>query len=83
MEESLDNLFNINESLICKKDQLRKKLLEKYNYYKISEELKMRESDFFRNISQLINDKEFEKLRRKYEKLRYLISSIDELKKEY
>ena len=43
----------------------------------------MEESRFFKNVSVLINDKEFEKLRRKYEKLRYLTCSIDELKKEY
>ena len=83
MEESLDNLFNINKSLICKKDELRKKLFEKYNYFKSSEDLRMEESRFFKNVSVLINDKEFEKLRRKYEKLRYLTCSIDELKKEY
>ena len=83
MEEILDNLFNINKSLICKKDELRKKLFEKYNYFKCSEKLKREESDFFYNVSIVMEDKEFEKLRRKYEKLRYLISSIDELKKEY
>ena len=83
MEESLDNLFNINKSLICKKDELRKKLFEKYNYNKCSKELEMEESNFFRIVSRKFNDKEFEELIRKYEKLSYLISSIDELKKEY
>ena len=83
MEQSLDNLFNINKSLICKKDELRKKLFEKYNYFKISEKLIMHESQFFKNISYLIEDEEFENLRKKYEKLRYLTCSIDELKKEY
>ena len=83
MEQSLDNLFNINKSLICKKDELRKKLFEKYSYFKCSEDLKMEESTFFKNVSIIMKDKEFEKLRRKYEKLRYLTCSIDELKEEY
>ena len=83
MEESLDNLFNLNKSLICKKDELRKKRFEKYNYFKSSEYLRREESQFFKNVSVLNDDKEFEKLRKKYEKLRYLTCSIDELKKEY
>ena len=85
MEQSLTKLFNINKSLISEKDELRKKLFEKYNYFKFSEKLKRAESDFFHNVSRVMEDedKEFEKLRKKYEKLRYLISAIDELKKEY
>ena len=82
MEESLQNLFNINESLIGKKEELRKKLFQIYFNFKITEDIKMRESDFFKNISPLIN-REFQKTRKKYEKLRYLTCSIDELKKEY
>ena len=81
MKESLDNLFNINKSLICKKDELRKKLFEKFNYFKCSKDLEIEESNFFKRAS-IINDKEFEELRKKYQKLNYLIFSIDEFKKE-
>ena len=83
MEEILDNLFNINKSLISKKDELRKKLFEKYIYFKCSDCIRMQEeSDFFSRFSRIINDEEFEKLRRKYEKIIYIIYSIDELKEE-
>ena len=47
MEESLDNLFNINKSLICTKDDLKKKLFEKFNYCKFSESLLREELIFF------------------------------------
>ena len=77
MEESLDNLFNINKSLICKKDELRKKLFEKYNYCICSRDLEREESTFFERASSIINDKEFEKLRIKYRNLSYLLYSID------
>ena len=77
MEESLDNLFNINKSLICKKDELRKKLFEKYNYCICSRDLEREESNFFERASRIINDKEFDELFKKYEKLIYLIYSID------
>ena len=77
MEESLANLFNINKSLISKKDELRKKLFEKFNYCRCSEDLKIEESTFFKRASIIINDKEFDELLKKYEKLSYLIFSID------
>ena len=77
MEESLDNLFKINESLISKKDELRKKLFEKYNYCICSRDLEREESNFFERASRIINDKEFDELLKKYEKLSYLIFSID------
>ena len=83
MEKSLDSLFILNKSLICEREELRKKLFEKYHNLKISESTKMSESDFFKNVSYSIDDEEFEKTRKKHEKLRYLISSIDELQKEY
>ena len=83
MEESLDNLFTLNESLICKKEELRKKLFEKYIYFLSSGNLEMNESRFFNDASRIVKDKEFEKLRIKYEKLSHLTSSIDELKEEY
>ena len=83
MEESLDNLFNKNKSLICTKDDLRKKLFEKIKYCKFSESLLKEEFIFFDKVSSIINDKEFDELFKKYEKLSCLISSIDQLKKEY
>ena len=83
MEESLDNLFNINKSLICKKDELKKKLFEKYNNFKCYFKLEREEIIFFHNVSIVMKDEEFEKLRIKYDKLRDLIFTIDRLKKEY
>ena len=83
MKESLNNLFTIKESLFDEKEKLRKDIFEKYNYFKSSKDLRMEESVFFKNVSLLINDKEFEKIRRRYEKLCYLLSSINELQKEY
>ena len=77
MEESLANLFKINESLISKKDELRKKLFETFNYCICSRDLEIEESTFFKRASRIINDKEFDELLKKYEKLSYLIFSID------
>ena len=76
MEESLDNLININKSLICKKDEIRKKLFEKFNYCKCAEKLEKEESNFFRRASLIFNDEEFEKLRKEHERLCYLTCSI-------
>ena len=79
MEEILDN---INKLLICKKEEIRKKLFTKLKYCRCSEELKIQEYDFFQRSSIIINDKEFEELRKEYEKISYLICLIDELKKK-
>ena len=83
MEQCLDNLFSINKSLIRIENSLREKLFEEYFKIKSFEDLRLQESLFFKNVSLIIKDKEFEKLRKKYEKLRYLTCSIDELEKEY
>ena len=82
-EVSLDKLFKINKSLICKKDELRKNLFEKFNYCEFSEALLREEYNFFDKVSSIINDNEFDKLLKKYEKLSHIIYSIDELKKDY
>ena len=82
MEESLDNLFNINKSLISKKNELRKKIYETIVNCIFFPVLEIEESTFFKRASRIFNDKEFDELFKKYEKLSYLICSIDEFKKE-
>ena len=80
MEQSLTTLFRLNETLISEKYEIRKKLFEKcINSF---EDTSREDSCFFNRISSKMNDKEYENLKNKYEKLRYLISAIDELKKE-
>ena len=80
MEESLTKLFKLNETLISKKDEIRKKLFEKYiNSF---EDISMEDSSFFYNISRKMKDKEYENLRIKYEKLNNLIYYINQLEKE-
>ena len=78
MEEILVNIVSI-------KDEVRKKLFEKFEcciysktfeYSIYSERLKIEEINFFRNLSRLVNDEEFDKLIKKYEYLNFLISSI-------
>ena len=68
-------------SLVSKKDEFREKLFKTFEYCIYSERLEILEIIFFRNASKLINDKEFDKLLKKYEYLISLISSIINLKK--
>ena len=77
MEESLDEY---NKSLICEQEEIRKKLFEKYKYLIINENLLREEYSFFRRISLITKDEEFENLINNYKKLRDLSSSIDKLK---
>ena len=77
MEESLTKLFKLNETLISKKDEIRKKLFEKcINSF---EGISMEDSSFLYNISSKMKDKEYENLRIKYEKLKNLIHYINQL----
>ena len=80
MEESLTKLFKLNETLISKKDEIRKKLFEKC--INLSGNSYIEDSSFFCDISRRIKDKEFNNLRIKYEKLRHLIYDIKQLEKE-
>ena len=79
MEESLTKIFKLNETLISKKDEIRKKLFEKcINSF---EDISMEDSCYFNNISRKMKDKEYENLRIKYEKLKNLINYINQLEK--
>ena len=75
MEEEYINL------LVNKKDEFRKKLFETFNYCKFSSKLEFLEIIFFNNASKIIEDPEFNKLIRKYEDVIYLISSINNFRK--
>ena len=81
MEESLANIFKVNDSLVSIKDEVRKKLFETFEYCRYSERLEILEINFFRNASKLINDQEFDKLLKKYKYLISLISSINNFRK--
>ena len=59
--------------LVSKKDEIRKKLFETFDYCKISKQLKILEIIFFKNASKLIDDPEFDKLIKKYEDVIELI----------
>ena len=59
--------------LVSKKDEIRKKLFETFDYCKISKQLKFLEIIFFKNASKLIDDPEFDKLIKKYEDVNELI----------
>ena len=69
------------DSLVSKKDEFRKKLFKTFEYCIYSEKLERSEINFFKNASKLINDKEFDKLLKKYEYLISLISSIINFRK--
>ena len=83
MEEILDNIVSI-------KDEVRKKLFEKFEcsinsesfkFPIFSERLKLEEVSFLGGISMLANNEEFNKLIKKYEYLNFLISSINNFRK--
>ena len=59
--------------LVSKKDEIRKKLFETFDYCKISKQLKFLEIIFFKNASKLIDDPEFDKLIKKYEDVNELL----------
>ena len=59
--------------LVSKKDEIRKKTFETFDYCKISKQLKILEIIFFKNASKLIDDPEFDKLIKKYEDVIELI----------
>ena len=67
--------------LVNKKDEIRKKLFETFNYCKFSNQLEFLEIIFFKNASKLIEDQEFNKLIRKYEDAIDIISSINNFRK--
>ena len=67
--------------LVNKKDEIRKKLFETFNYCKFSNRLEFLEIIFFKNASKLIEDPEFNKLIRKYEDVIDIISSINNFRK--
>ena len=67
-------------SLVNKKDELRKKLFETIEYCRLKEKLEVLEIIFFNNASRIIEDEEFNKLIKKFEKVIDLISSINNLK---
>ena len=69
--------------LVNKKDEIRKKLFETFNYCKFSNQLEFLEIIFFNNASKLIQDPEFNKLIRKYEDVIDLISSINNFRKKF
>ena len=81
MEESLANIVKEIDSLVSIKDEVRKKLFETFNYCRFSKKLEMEEIIFFKRVSELIYDEEFDKLLKKYEDLNYLISSIINFRK--
>ena len=81
MEESLANIFKEFDSLVSIKDEARKKLFETFEYCKYSRQLEIEEIIFFRNVSKLIDDKEFDKLLKKYEYLISLMSSTKDFRK--
>ena len=83
MEESLDNLFKINKSLISKNEELRKNLYEKCINFYLNKDIIVEESCFFQSVSMRAKDKEFENLRIKYQKLKDLIRTIDNIEKEF
>ena len=80
MEESLDNLFKINESLISEKDEIRKQLFKKC--FILLESKDIDDSYFLGNISKQLKDKDYENLRIKYQILKDIIYHINQLKKE-
>ena len=49
-------------SLVNKKDELRKKLFETIEYCRLKEKLEVLEIIFFNNASRIIEDEEFNKL---------------------
>ena len=59
--------------LVSKKDEIRKKLFETFEYCKWSKKLEFLEIIFFKNASKLIDDPEFDKLIKKYEDVIELI----------
>ena len=77
MEEVLDEY---NKSLICEQEEIRKKFFKKYEYLIIDENLLKEEYSFFRRISLMTKDEEFENLINNYRKLKNLSFSIDKLK---
>ena len=68
-------------SLVGKKDEYREKLFKTFEYCKYSKDLELLEINFFRNASNFIKDKEFDKLFKKYENLILLKSSIINFRK--
>ena len=83
MDESLKNLIILNKSLISKNEELRKNLYEKCINFYLNKGIFVEESCFFQNVSMRVKDKEFENLRIKYEKLKDLIRTIDNIEKEF
>ena len=87
MEEDFYSLVTRNNdndiySLAEKKDDLRKKLFEKFDYCKYSKDLENKEIKFFIESSKLMDDKEFDKVLNKYLKLLTLKNFIIDLRKE-
>ena len=89
MKESLYLLLSRNDendendfySLVSKKSEFREKLFKTFEYCNYSKQLEIEEIIFFKNVSKLINDKEFDKLLKKYDYLISLMSSIKDFRK--
>ena len=82
MEKGLVNLVKKydNFSLVDIKDEIRKKLFETFDYCKYSEKLEREEINFFRSVSGLIDDKEFDKLLNIYINLLHIRNLFIEIK---
>ena len=80
MEKNLTELNKINETLIIKKNEIKKKLFEKFiNFYKnINDD---EDYHFFYFISIKIDDKEYKNLIKEYEKIKNKINYINQLEK--
>ena len=80
MEEFLNKISELNETLISEKVEIRKKLFEKY--INSSEDINTEDTCFFYDISRKMKDKEYENLRIKYEKIKNLLYYINQLDKK-
>ena len=71
MEKILTELFKINETLIIKKNEIRKKLFKNFiNFYK---DINIEDSDLIYFNTGINNDKEYKNLKDEYEKTKKLI----------
>ena len=77
MEKILTELFKINETLIIKKNEIRKKLFKNFiNFYK---DINIEDSDLIYFNTGINNDKEYKNLKDEYEKTKNLIFYNNEI----
>ena len=77
MEKILTELFKINETLIIKKNEIRKKLFKNFiNFYK---DINIEDSDLIYFNTGINNDKEYKNLKDEYEKTKKLIFYNNEI----